>query len=51
MGESAMFFLAAIRRLGDSRAAALRHGLKSIESLGKAAWAVGIVYSEYRRRA
>ena len=51
LGASAGSFLQAIGRLGYSRAAALRHGLKSMESLGKAAWAVGIVYSEYRRRA
>jgi hypothetical protein len=51
MGNCALSLLRAIGLLGNSRAAALRHGLASVESLGRAAWTVGIVYSEYRRRA
>ncbi|MGE0736605.1 MAG: glycosyltransferase family 2 protein [Alphaproteobacteria bacterium] len=48
LGEASAFLLRAIYRLGDSRIAAFRHCLRSIESLGKAAWAVGLVHSEYR---
>ncbi len=51
MGASARSLLQAAARLGHSRSATLHHALKSIESLGKAAWAVGIVYPEYRHRA
>ena len=37
--------------LTRSRAAALTDLLRSMEYLGKAAWSVGIVYPEYKRRA
>ena len=37
--------------LTRSRAAALSDLLRSVEFLGTAAWSVGIVYPEYRRRA
>ena len=37
--------------LAESRVVAVQQMLYAIESLGRAAWTVGIVYSEYRRRA
>jgi glycosyltransferase involved in cell wall biosynthesis len=49
LGKSFGFLVTAARRLRSSRADAMRHGLLSVESLGKAAWTIGIVYSEYRR--
>ncbi len=42
--------LAALPALATSRAAALDRWLRSLESLGRAAWALGFVYPEYRRR-
>jgi succinoglycan biosynthesis protein ExoM len=51
LGEFLASIAKAIRGLGHSRATAFQHGLRSIHSLGRAARAVGIVYSEYRRRA
>ena len=49
-GRSAGLALAALPRLVTSRAAALDCWLRSLESLGRAAWAVGFVYPEYRQR-
>ncbi len=48
--RSAGLALAALPRLALSRAAALDSWLRSMESLGRAAWAVGFVYPEYRHR-
>jgi succinoglycan biosynthesis protein ExoM len=45
------FLLRSTAALTRSRAAALSHLLRSAEFLGRAAWSVGIVYPEYRRRA
>lgn len=49
--ETATCLLRAGVGLTRSRALALQQTLYAIESLGRAAWTVGIVYSEYRRRA
>jgi len=48
--RSAGLALAGLPRLATSRAAALDCWLRSLESLGRAAWAVGFVYPEYRHR-
>jgi succinoglycan biosynthesis protein ExoM len=48
--RSAGLALAALPRLATSRAAALDCWLRSLESLGRAAWAIGFVYPEYRHR-
>src|SRR5262249_29687317 len=48
--RSAGLALAALPRLMTSRAAALDCWLRSLESLGRAAWAIGFVYPEYRHR-
>lgn len=48
--QSMRFFAHSTVALTRSRAAALSHLLRSVEFLGKAAWSVGIVYPEYRRR-
>jgi len=49
--ESLSSMLQAVGYLGRSRAMALKRATYSIECLGRAAWTVGIVYEEYRRRA
>ena len=49
--QSMRFFARSSAALTRSRAAALSHLLMSVEFLGTAAWSVGIVYPEYRRRA
>jgi len=49
--QSIRFFARSSVALTRSRAAALSHLLMSVEFLGTAAWSVGIVYPEYRRRA
>ncbi len=49
--ETATCLFRAAVGLTKSRALALQQALYAIESLGRAAWTVGIVYSEYRRRA
>lgn len=49
--EAASCLYRAAIGLGKSRAVALQQALFAVESLGRAAWTVGIVYSEYRRRA
>lgn len=49
--EAAACLYRAAVGLTRSRALALQQALYAIESLGRAAWTVGIVYSEYRRRA
>ena len=51
MLQSMQFFARSLAALTRSRTAALSHLLLSAESLGTAAWSVGIVYPEYRRRA
>ena len=49
LGQSVSFLLRALSRMVDARGAALRHALHSVESLGKAAWTIGLVHHEYRR--
>ncbi len=49
--EAAACLYRAAVGLKKSRPVALQQALFAIESLGRAAWTVGIVYSEYRRRA
>ena len=49
--EAASCLFRAAAGLAESRVVAMQQMLYAIESLGRAAWTVGIVYSEYRRRA
>ena len=49
--QSMRFLALSAVALTRSRAAALSDLLRSVEFLGTAAWSVGIVYPEYRRRA
>ena len=49
--EAALSLFRAAAGLAESRVVAVQQMLYAIESLGRAAWTVGIVYSEYRRRA
>ena len=49
--QSIRFLTRSTVALTRSRATAVSHLLRSVEFLGTAAWSVGIVYPEYRRRA